>query len=117
MGRNNTLLLALLFGVSTFTACSAGGPGQGGGADGVDDGSAGDGSGDDGSGGDTGGGPDVDDDGTLPTYPTVHPRIYLGTQKDRLQAALAASSATAVRFKTKVDQWVDGADVLSLIHI
>ena len=108
MGRNNTLSIALLLGV-TIVGCSVGEPSR---SDegGVDDGSGsggGDGTGD---GGDPGG-PDVDDDDTLPTYPTAHPRIYLGTQKARLQAALTASTVTATRFKTKVDQWVGGATV------
>ncbi len=56
-------------------------------------------------------GPDVDDDGTLPTYPTQHPRIYLSTQKARLEAALAANTAPAARWKAKVDQWVAGSDL------
>jgi len=106
MGRNNTLLLALLFGVSSFTACSVGDPGQS-----DDGGDPLEGEGGNGGNGEGGGGPDAEDDDTLPTYPTAHPRIYLGTQKDRLQGALQASTPTAVRFKTKVDQWVAGTNV------
>jgi hypothetical protein len=102
MGRNNTLLIALLLGVTTI-GCSVGGPSQSDDEGGVDDGSGSGGDDGSGGGGDPGG-PDVDDDGTLPTYPTAHPRIYLGTQKDRLQATLTASTATSVRFKAKVDQ-------------
>lgn len=56
-------------------------------------------------------GPDPDDDGTLPTYPTQHPRIYLGSNKARLQAALAAKTAPATRFQATVDQWVAGSDI------
>jgi len=111
MGRNNTLAFAFLLGVSTL-GCAVRDPSQsddGSGADGTGSG-GGDGSGS-GNGSGEPGGPDVDDDGTLPTYPTAHPRIYLGTHKARLQAALAASTQTAVRFKTKVDQWVAGSNV------
>ena len=106
MGRNTTLLLALLSGVSAVSACTVGDPGH------ADDGDLheGEGEGDDGS-GDGDPAQDPEDDDTLPTYPTAHPRIYLGTQKDRLGAALQASTPTAVRFKSKVDQWVGGATV------
>ena len=56
-------------------------------------------------------GPDPEDDGVLPTYPTQHPRIYLGANKARLQAALTANSAPASRFKAKVDQWIAGSSI------
>jgi hypothetical protein len=106
MGRNNTLLIALLLGVTSF-GCSVGESGP---EDDDEGGTEGSGTGSDGDGGEPGG-PDVDDDDTLPTYPTAHPRIYLGTQKDRLQAALAANTEPATRFKAKVDQWLAGANV------
>ncbi len=102
MGRTNNLAVALLL-AATISGCSVSDPSQPDDEMGTDPGT-----GDDGG---EPGGPDPDDDDTLPTYPTVHPRIYLGTNKDRLQAALNASTATAVRFKTKVDQWVAGANV------
>ena len=107
MGRMNTLAMMILFG-SVIGACSGGGPGQPG--DGSGSGSGSDYSGP-GSGSGDPTGPDVENDGTLPTYPTQHPRIYLGTNKARLQAALAANTAPATRFKAKVDQWVSGADI------
>src|SRR5262245_42365932 len=55
--------------------------------------------------------PDDPPDNTLPTYPTQHPRIYLGTQRARLEAALAANTPAATRFVAKVDQWVAGTDL------
>jgi len=105
MGRKTNLAVALLL-LTAISGCSVSDPSQADDETGVDTGT-----GDDGGGTGEPGGPDPDDDGTLPTYPTVHPRIYLGTNKDRLQAAMNASTATAVRFKTKVDQWVGGANV------
>ncbi len=56
-------------------------------------------------------GPDPDDDGVLPTYPAQHPRIYLGTNKARLQAALTANTVPAARFRAKVDQWIAGSSI------
>ena len=62
--------------------------------------------------GDGGGGGDMNvDDGVLPTYPTQHPRIYLTPQQARLEAALAANTPAATRFKAKVDTWVGGGDI------
>jgi hypothetical protein len=55
------------------------------------------------------GGPDVEDTDTLPTYPTAHPRIYLGPNKARLQSTL--SSTAGARFKAKVDQWLGGSSI------
>ena len=75
--------------------------------DGTDDGAGGDG---DGGGGGGGGGHDPEDD-VLPTYPTEHPRIYLTPNRVRLEAALAANTAAATKFRTRVDQWVAGADL------
>ena len=72
------------------------------------------GSGDDGggvgSGSATGSGSDDGGDDVQPTYPVQHPRIYLGPNKARLVAALAAGMPSASRFKTIVDNWVAGAD-------
>ena len=48
---------------------------------------------------------------TTPVYPTARPRIYLGPNKARLKNALAASTPTAVAFKTKVDQWLGGTSI------
>lgn len=56
-------------------------------------------------------GTDPDDDNTEPTYPTEHPRIYLTPNRARLEAALAANTTAASRFKSKVDQWLAGADL------
>ncbi len=85
--------------------------------DGVDDGfDDGFGAGEDGAGegggedDGTGTGPDAMDDNVQPTYPTQHPRIYLGAHKARLQAALSANSGAAQRFKSVVDSWVGGAN-------
>ncbi|MBA3462821.1 MAG: heparinase II/III family protein [Deltaproteobacteria bacterium] len=46
-----------------------------------------------------------------PSYATQHPRIYMATNKSRLQARLAANGPAASRFKTLVDQWVGGANI------
>jgi hypothetical protein len=46
-----------------------------------------------------------------PTFPTEHPRIYLAANRDRLVAALADRTPGAVKFKQRVDQWVDGGDL------
>ena len=100
MGRKNTIAIALLVGMVT------GGCGTSSTDPGADDGGF---SGPNGTGDPTG--PDPDDDGTLPTYPTQHPRIYLGPNKARLQASLAARTAAATRFKAKVDQWISGSDI------
>jgi hypothetical protein len=54
---------------------------------------------------------DPDDDDTLPTYPTEHPRIYLTPNRTRLQAALAANTPAAARFRSTVDQWVAGTKI------
>ena len=48
---------------------------------------------------------------SAPTYPTAHPRIYLGKHKARLQTALTADSPAASRFKQRVDQWVAGTTI------
>lgn len=59
------------------------------------------------------GGPDVDDQDAdvQPTYPTQHPRIYLGPNRARLKAALDANTPAATRFKQTVDGWLDGGSV------
>ena len=54
---------------------------------------------------------DPSDKGTDPTYPTEHPRIYLGPNHVRLEATLAAGSPASTRFKSMVDQWVGGRDL------
>jgi hypothetical protein len=82
---------------------------------GVDTGTGG--GGDDGTGSDPGGmgsgSGDPTDPGptTTPVYPTAHPRIYLTPNRTRLTAALQANTPAATRFKTKVDQWLAGADI------
>jgi hypothetical protein len=48
---------------------------------------------------------------TDPVYPTQHPRIYLGPNRARLQAALSQGTSAASRFRAKVDQWLGGADL------
>jgi hypothetical protein len=63
-----------------------------------------------------GGGNDisVDDDAganVLPTYPTQHPRIYISANKVRLEAALAANTPAATRFRAVVDRWVSGSNI------
>src|SRR5262245_27358253 len=50
-------------------------------------------------------------DGTLPTYPTQHPRIFLGPNRARLQSTLASSTPAATRFRNVVTQWLGGADI------
>ncbi len=76
--------------------------------DGVDDGFGG--GPDDEDGGDEPG-PDPADDDVLPTYPTAHPRLYLGANRARLAASLAQNTAAAARFRSTVDQWVGGANL------
>ncbi|HVK82653.1 MAG TPA: hypothetical protein VM513_01030 [Kofleriaceae bacterium] len=98
----------MAFLIASFVAGCSGGSETGDDTDGDDDG----GGGGDGDGGDPlDGGPDIDDDDTAPTYPTQHPRIYLGPNKARLQASLQANGPAASRFKQSVDQWVSGADL------
>ena len=97
MARRNTPItvgLALIFG-----ACAGA----------VGDDSGGPGAGDDGGGGGGGGGDP--EDTTLPTYPTQHPRIYLTPNRARLEASLQANTSAASTFRSKVDQWVGGADL------
>lgn len=56
-------------------------------------------------------------DSSTPTYPTAHPRIYLGTRRADLKASLDAQTPAAVRFKTVVDSWIGGNDLgLSAWH-
>jgi hypothetical protein len=58
--------------------------------------------------------PDAPDDpeaNVEPSYPTEHPRIYLGAKRARLAAALAANGPAAQRFKSIADSWVGGGDV------
>ncbi|HET9483143.1 MAG TPA: hypothetical protein VFO79_04230 [Xanthomonadales bacterium] len=53
----------------------------------------------------------VVDDPTEPTYPTAHPRIYLGAHRTRLTATLNAGTPAASKLRAKVDQWLGGADI------
>ena len=46
-----------------------------------------------------------------PTYGTDHPRIYLAKNKERLQALLSAGGASAMRFKSIVDDQLNGANL------
>lgn len=110
MSHRISLALALMASLLT-AACAI--------EDKVDPGAGGSGSDFSGSGSDTGSGsgsdgsgPDMADDGAniLPTYPTAHPRIYLTPNKARLQAALAANTTAASRFRTTVDNQVGGAN-------
>ncbi|MDX2087641.1 MAG: hypothetical protein SFX73_07315 [Kofleriaceae bacterium] len=48
--------------------------------------------------------------GTSPTYPTQHPRIYIGANRQRLTSALATGRPAATRFRSVVDNWVAGTD-------
>jgi hypothetical protein len=117
MRHQRTISAALLIG-AVLSGCSASNPGDSDDTTGDDtttDGS-GSGSGSDGqdySGDNNSGGPDMDDDGmdVPPTYPTAHPRIYIAKNKARLQAALTANTATASRFRTKVNSYVAGQDI------
>ncbi len=61
--------------------------------------------------GGNGGGGGGDDDDTGPTYGTNHPRIYLTTNKDRLSAALASGTPSAMKVKDIADRWVGGEDI------
>ncbi len=51
------------------------------------------------------------DGGNDPTFPTEHPRIYLGKNKERLVAALTAGDPAATRFRDMVDAWMGGRDI------
>jgi len=51
------------------------------------------------------------DSATNLTYPTQHPRIFLTPHRTRLAAALAQGTPAASRFRTRVDQWLGGADL------
>ena len=75
------------------------------------DAGAGTGSGGGSGSGDNGGGGGGTPDPTQPTFPSAHPRIYLGPNRDRLTAALQANTPAAAAFKAKVDQWVGGASI------
>ena len=64
------------------------------------------------SGDNNAGGADEEDGADIePTYPTEHPRIYIAANKSRLQAALAANTPAAERFRTTVDRWVAGESI------
>ena len=70
-----------------------------------------------GTGSGTGSGSDEEVDTSTPTYQTDHPRILLPSRKADLQAAMAANTPAAVRFKTVVDSWLGGNDLgLSAWH-
>jgi hypothetical protein len=58
-------------------------------------------------------GPDLDDPelDVLPTYPTAHPRIYLGPNQARLQADLGVGTPAATKFREVVDRWTNGGSV------
>ncbi|MCX5744621.1 MAG: hypothetical protein NT062_19190 [Proteobacteria bacterium] len=71
----------------------------------TDPGAGGGGGGGGGSGSGSDQGPHVD-----PTFPTEHPRIYLGSQRARLDAALASHTPPADRFVSTVNSWLGGAD-------
>ena len=114
MTQRITLLTTALMASLLTAACATDDkvdPGAGGDSDG-------DGSDYSGSGSDPemdpgyGGGMDMSDPdvNVQPTYPTAHPRIYLGPNKARLQAALAANTAAAARFKQTVDNQLGGAN-------
>ncbi len=118
MRHQRTISSALLLG-ALLSACSVSDPNSSDDTttddDAADDGS-GSGSGSDGqdySGDNNSGGPDTDDDGmdVEPTYPTAHPRIYIAANKARLQAALSANTAPASRFRTTVNNYVNGQDI------
>jgi hypothetical protein len=59
-----------------------------------------------------GGGMDMTDPdvNVQPTYPTAHPRIYISKNKARLQAAMTANTTAASRFRTTVDNQINGAN-------
>ena len=105
MARINTKLsIAILLAWAT-SGCTTGATSNPGGDDGGGAGTPDGGAGSDPT------GPDPADTNTQPTYPTQHPRIYLGPNRARLSAALSANTPAAARFKGKVDQWVGGADL------
>ena len=92
------------------TACTGGGSSDSGATGGDDDTTTGTGT-TGGGGGGGGGGETGTVDNTQPTYPTTHPRIYLGPNRARLMASLTASTPAATSFKSKVDAWVGGSDI------
>ncbi len=111
MGRIGVVFSSLAAVLTIASGCGSESSGQGDDEGGPFFGGSGTGSGDGSgsSGNPEEGGPDVDDTDTQPTYPTAHPRIYLGPNKARLQSTL--SSTAGARFKAKVDSWLGGADI------
>jgi len=108
MTRTTNSLAVVILGGLLAIACGTSGGTQPGSDD--DQGSGGDNySGTD----NNSGGADVDDEGAdvLPTYPTQHPRIYIEKNRARLEAALAANTSAASRFRSTVDRWVNGSDI------
>lgn len=105
-------LSTAFLGALLIAGCTGGGGGPGGDQGGSGDNYSGDGSGS-GSGSDNNaGGADQDDAGAAqPTYPTQHPRIYIEANRARLKASLASNTRAATRFRTTVDNWVNGTDV------
>lgn len=104
MGRTGVVVSSLAVFLAVASGCGSDSSGQGDDSSGPFFGGSGTGSGTPEE-----GGPDPEDTDTQPTYPTAHPRIYLGPNKARLQSTL--SSTAGARFKAKVDQWVAGADI------
>jgi hypothetical protein len=107
MARTHTTLFMFLL----ITGCALdGAPGEAGGQGGDTDTSSTSGGM---TGGSSGGSTDdtVNTGATDPTYPSQHPRIYLGPNRARLQAAMSQGTPAATRFRGKVDQWLGGADL------
>lgn len=115
MRTQQALLTTLLFTLGCTGTIDTHGTGATGGGDDSTTGGGSSSGGDDGTGG-TGGSDGSGSDGqtggrSSPIYPTQHPRIYLGSQAARLNAALAAHTPAADRFSSFVTQWENGADL------
>jgi hypothetical protein len=55
--------------------------------------------------------PTTDEELADPVFPTQHPRIYLGSQGQRLKAALASKTPAARKLQERVDAWVGGTTI------
>ena len=107
---STALACGLFVGCAAAAKDPSSGEGSGSDYDGTGDGGGSDDSGGGGGGDNNSGGPDVGAD-TLPTYPTQHPRIYIAANRARLNAALAANTSEASRFRAVADRWVNGEDI------
>ncbi len=111
MAQTNNIAIAIILGMGATTgaACVDGATASG--DDATASGDDAPASGDDAPAGGTGTPEDPVPPASEPVFPTAHPRIYLTPNRTRLNAALAAATPAATRFKSKVDSWIQGEDI------